>query len=94
MEYYRQAKEANKPFSFSMMDLTMRDDEGEKIVTHSAEKNISGSEAVILGGCMNDRVTEEYWKYGFVGAMVKPYPLQELKSSPGKIPAGDGLRKT
>jgi hypothetical protein len=30
MEYYRQGKEANKPFSFIMMDLTMCDDEGEK----------------------------------------------------------------
>jgi len=28
MEYYRQAKEANKPFSFIMTDLTMRGEEG------------------------------------------------------------------
>jgi len=51
-------------------------------------RNISGSEAVILGGGTNDRVIEEYRKDGFVGAMVKPYPLQELMSSFWENPGG------
>lgn len=88
MEYYRQAKEANKPFSFIMTDLTMRGDEGRKITTHSVERNISGSEAMISGGCMSDGVIEEYWQYGFVGAMVGALPASRIEEFSGENPGG------
>lgn len=93
MEYYRQAKEANKPFSFIMTDLTMRGDEGRKITTHSVERNISGSEARISGGCMSDGSLKNTGNTALSGQWSEPYPLQELKSSPGKIPAGDRRSK-
>lgn len=90
MEHYQRAKEAGRPFSLIIMDLTMRGDEGGEIAIRRWKKNHPEVKAVISSGYMNDPVIEEYWKYGFVGAMVKPYSLSELKSSLEEILAGKG----
>ena len=94
MEYYRQAQEADNPISVIIMDLTMRGDEGGEIAIRRWKETYPEVKAVISSGYMNDPVIEEYWKYGFVGAMVKPYSLQELKSSLEKILAGEGGKKS
>ncbi|MBP7765440.1 MAG: PAS domain S-box protein [Deltaproteobacteria bacterium] len=88
MAYYRQAGEAGRPFSLIIMDLTMRGDDGGEIAIRRWKDSHPEARAVISSGYMNDPVIEEYWKYGFVGAMVKPYSLVELKSSLEKILAG------
>jgi two-component system, cell cycle sensor histidine kinase and response regulator CckA len=88
MEYYRRARENGNPFSLIIMDLTMRGDEGGEIAIRRWKDAYPEVKAVISSGYMNDPVIEEYWKYGFVGAMVKPYSLVELKSSLEKILAG------
>jgi len=88
MAYYRQAGEAGRPFSLIIMDLTMRGDDGGEIAIRRWKETHPEARVVISSGYMNDPVIEEYWKYGFVGAMVKPYSLVELKSSLEKILAG------
>ena len=88
MEHYQQAKESGSPFSLIIMDLTMRGDEGGEIAIRRWKETHPEVKAVISSGYMNDPVIEEYWKYGFVGAMVKPYTLVDLKSSLEKILAG------
>lgn len=93
MEHYRRAKEEGNPFSLIIMDLTMRGDEGGEIAINRWKNAYPEVKAVISSGYMNDPVIEEYWKYGFVGAMVKPYSLMELKSSLEKILAGTGDTK-
>ncbi len=90
MEHYQRAKEEGNPFSLIIMDLTMRGDEGGEIAIGRWKNAHPEVKAVISSGYMNDPVIEEYWKYGFVGAMVKPYSLTELKSSLEKILAGTG----
>jgi len=93
MEHYRRAKEAQNPFSLIIMDLTMRGDEGGEIAIRRWKDNYPEVKAVISSGYSNDPVIEEYWKYGFVGAMVKPYSLVDLKSSLEKILAGNDNAK-
>lgn len=88
MTFYRQAGEAGCPFSLIIMDLTMRGDDGGEIAIRRWKASHPEARAVISSGYMNDPVIEEYWKYGFVGAMIKPYSLVELKSSLEKILAG------
>lgn len=88
MEYYQRAKEEGNPFSLIIMDLTIRGDEGGEIAIGRWKNAHPEVKAVISSGYMNDPVIEEYWKYGFVGAMVKPYSLMELKNSLEKILAG------
>jgi DNA-binding NtrC family response regulator len=93
MEHYQRAKEEGNPFSLIIMDLTMRGDEGGEIAISRWKNAHPEVKAVISSGYMNDPVIEEYWKYGFVGAMVKPYSLMELKSSLEKILEGTGNAK-
>jgi PAS domain S-box-containing protein len=90
MESYSRAKQEGTPFSLIIMDLTMRGDEGGEIAIRRWKTSHPEVKAVISSGYMNDPVIEEYWKYGFVGAMVKPYSLIELKNSLEKILAGIG----
>ena len=85
MESYGDAKQTGHPYSLIIMDLTMRGDEGGEIAIRRWKNEHPEVKAVISSGYMNDPVIEEYWKYGFVGAMVKPYSLFELKSSLEKI---------
>ncbi|MEE9913221.1 MAG: PAS domain S-box protein [Deltaproteobacteria bacterium] len=93
MAYYQQARDAGNPFSLIIMDLTMRGDEGGEIAIRRWKETYPDVKAVISSGYMNDPVIEEFWKYGFVGAMVKPYSLTELKTSLEKILVGDGGKK-
>lgn len=88
MDLYGEAMRADKPFSLIIMDLTMRGDEGGETAIRRWLAAYPGVKALISSGYMNDPVIEEYWKYGFVGAMVKPYSLNELKSTLEKILAG------
>lgn len=88
MRDFNRAKQVGAPFSLVIMDLTMRGDEGGEIAIRRWKTSHPEVKAVISSGYMNDPVIEEYWKYGFVGAMVKPYSLIELKNSLEKILAG------
>lgn len=90
MELYRQAKENGAPFALIIMDLTMRGDEAGEMAIRRWKDQHPEVKAVISSGYMNDPVIEEYWKYGFVGAMVKPYSLEDLKDSLEKILTGKG----
>jgi PAS domain S-box-containing protein len=89
LDIYSKAKEAGQPFSLIIMDLTMRGDEGGEPAIRKWLAIHPEVKAVISSGYINDPVVEEYWKYGFAGAMVKPYTLTDLKKSLEKILAKD-----
>jgi signal transduction histidine kinase/CheY-like chemotaxis protein len=93
MEYYRRAKEEGNPFALIIMDLTMRGNEGGEMAIRRWKDAHPEVKAVISSGYMNDPVIEEYWKYGFVGAMVKPYSLVDLQNLLEKILTGRGSEK-
>lgn len=87
---YSRAKQAGQPVSLVIMDLTMRGDEGGEVAIRRWKTAHPEVRAVISSGYMNDPVIEEYWKYGFVGAMIKPYSLTELKGFLDNVLAGSG----
>ena len=91
MACYGDAKKAGCPYCLIIMDLTMRGDEGGEIAIRRWKSANPEVKAVISSGYVNDPVIEEYWKYGFAGAMVKPYSLADLKSHLEKILAGENL---
>lgn len=78
---YSRAKEMGNPYALIILDLTMRGDEGGEIAIQKWKAAHPEVKAVISSGYMNDPVLEEYWKYGFIGAMVKPYSLMELQTA-------------
>jgi len=91
LNIYREAKDAGHPFSLIIMDLTMRDNEGGDTAIRKWLAIHPEVKAVISSGYVNDPVIEDYEKYGFVGAMIKPYTLAELKKSLGKILSANGI---
>lgn len=87
-ELYRQAEHEGSPFVLIIMDLTMRGDESGETAIRRWKEVYPEVKAVISSGYMKDPVIEEYWKYGFIGAIAKPYSLEDLKGSLEKILAG------
>ena len=68
-----------------IMDLTMRGNEGGELAIRKWLAVHPEVKAIISSGYANDPVIEEYSKYGFVGAMIKPYTLSDLKNALVKI---------
>lgn len=75
---YRMVKEGNTPFSFVIMDLTIpggmggRESAAEILASDPCARLIASS------GYSNDPVMASFRDYGFRGAIVKPYSLDEL----------------
>ena len=87
LDIYGKAKEAGQPFSLIILDLTMRGDEGGETAIRRWLTIHPEVKAVISSGYSRDPVIEEYWKYGFAGAIAKPYTLAELEKALAKIMA-------
>lgn len=74
----RLAKEAGKPFSFVIMDLTIPGGMGGR---ESAQEILAfdpGARLIASSGYSNDPVMADFRNYGFCGSIVKPYSLDEL----------------
>jgi two-component system, cell cycle sensor histidine kinase and response regulator CckA len=89
LDIYGKAKEDGRPFSLVVIDLTLRGDEGGETAIRRWLAIHPEVKAVISSGYNRDPVIEEYWKYGFAGALTKPYTLVELEKELAKIIAKD-----
>lgn len=87
MDIFGKARKAGRPFALIIMDLTMRGDEGGETAIRKWLSHYPEAKAVISSGYAHDPVIEEPWKYGFAGAMVKPYALADLKKTLEKVMA-------
>lgn len=85
LDSYTEAKATGQPFSLIIMDLTMRGNEGAETAIRKWLAIHPEAKAVISSGYASDPVIEDYSNYGFVGAIVKPYTLIELKTMLEKI---------
>ncbi len=86
---YSRAKEDGQPFSLIIIDLTLRGEEGGETAIRRWLTIHPEVKAVISSGYTRDPVLEEYWKYGFAGAIMKPYTLAELEKALAKAIARD-----
>lgn len=80
-ELYRQAQREGDPFTLMIMDLTMRGDEPGETAIRRWKEEYPEVRAVISSGYSKDPIIEEYWKYGFSGALAKPYSLDDLRGT-------------
>ena len=85
LNIYGKAQKDGQPFSLIIIDLTMRGDEGGETAIRKWLAIYPEVKALISSGYINDPVIEEYWKYGFAGALMKPYTLTDLKKALEKI---------
>jgi two-component system, cell cycle sensor histidine kinase and response regulator CckA len=75
---YKTAKETDMPFDVVIMDLTVPGGMGGR---ETAEKILAldpGARLIVSSGYSNDPIMAHYEEYGFCGAVVKPYRINEL----------------
>ena len=78
IELYRQALEQGKPFDLTLMDLTIPGGMGGKEAVKEILALDKEAKLIASSGYSNDPVMANPAKYGFVGAIAKPYRRQEF----------------
>ena len=82
---YREARETGDPFDLLIMDLTVPGGMGGREAMEELLKYDSGVKAVVSSGYSTDQVMSRYRDFGFIGMVVKPYTLEELRCVLGSI---------
>ncbi len=82
---FQQAKDSGRPFDAAILDLIVAGGMGGKETVQELLKIDPSARAVVSSGYSNDPVMMEYERYGFKGAMAKPYRISELRDTLSKV---------
>ena len=82
---YTAAKEEGTPFSAVIMDLTVPGGMGGKEAARHILAFDPEAKLIVSSGYSNDQALSEYRKYGFCGAVLKPYQVTELAEALGAL---------
>jgi PAS domain S-box-containing protein len=82
---FQQAKALGHPFDAAILDLIVSGGMGGKETIQELLKIEPTLKAIVCSGYSNDPVIMEYERYGFKGAMAKPYRISELRDTLIKI---------
>ena len=80
IELYQEAQIQGQPFELVLLDLTIPGNLGGKQTLAELLKLDPQVKAVVCSGYSSDPLMENYGDYGFVGALLKPYRLEELRA--------------
>jgi two-component system, cell cycle sensor histidine kinase and response regulator CckA len=75
---YKAASESGTPFSAVIMDLTIQGGMGGKEAAQQILAIDPAARLIVSSGYSVDPVMAEYGRYGFSGAVLKPYETMEL----------------
>ncbi|MGA2152383.1 MAG: ATP-binding protein, partial [Geobacteraceae bacterium] len=89
LELYLKARETGRPFDVVILDLTISGGMGGKKTIKKLLEIDKDVKAIVSTGYSNDPVMAEFRKYGFRGALSKPYKLQEFSEVLSSVIAGD-----
>jgi len=78
LEIYRQNFEDGSPFNLVIMDLTIPGGMGGKEAVKELLDLDPKAKVIVSSGYSNDPVVANYRDYGFVGAVKKPFRINEL----------------
>jgi CheY-like chemotaxis protein/nitrogen-specific signal transduction histidine kinase len=85
---YKTAQGSGMPFDVVIMDLTVPGGMGGRETAEMIRAFDPGARLIVSSGYSNDPIMAHYEEYGFCGAMVKPYRINELmealRGSPGR----------
>lgn len=79
VELYRAALSAGNPFKFVILDLTVSKGMGGLEAIRKLLEIDPGVRAIISSGYAGDPAMVSFRKYGFSGAIAKPYGIEELR---------------
>ncbi|VAW33308.1 Sensor protein of zinc sigma-54-dependent two-component system, partial [hydrothermal vent metagenome] len=85
LEIYRQAAASAKPIDVVIMDLTIPGGMGGEQTAAELLAFDPRAAIIVSSGYSNDQVMANYRDYGFKAAVVKPYNMQELVSTVGRL---------
>jgi len=78
VELYKIAMNSGKPFDAVVLDLTVKQGIGGMETVRLLLKTDPRVRAVVSSGYSNDPVMTDFGRYGFRGALAKPYTMKEL----------------
>jgi PAS domain S-box-containing protein len=81
IKLYQAAIESGKPFTLSILDLTVAGGMGGEAAIRKLLKIDPGIKAIVSSGYVDDPVMAKYDKYGFIGVVAKPYTIHELSKA-------------
>ncbi|OHD64793.1 MAG: hypothetical protein A2176_10740 [Spirochaetes bacterium RBG_13_51_14] len=76
---YQEARDAGKPFDLVILDLIIPGGPGADKAIESLRNIDAGVTAIVTSGYVDDPVMIHYEKYGFSGALAKPFNMEELQ---------------
>jgi PAS domain S-box-containing protein len=76
---FKRAMDSDKPIDVVILDLTIKGGMGGKDVIKILQKIDPQVKAIVSSGYCNDPVMTDCKKYGFAGALPKPYAKKDLK---------------
>jgi CheY-like chemotaxis protein len=78
VEHYRQAREAGRPFSLVIMDLTVPGGMGGKEAIGRLREIDPQVKAIVSSGYSSDPVLANFRAHGFAGVVAKPYEYADV----------------
>ncbi|MDY6838078.1 MAG: GAF domain-containing protein [Thermodesulfobacteriota bacterium] len=75
---YKEAMDSGDPFDGVILDLSVRDGMGGKEAIRKLKEMDPDIKAIVSSGYSDDPVMTDWRKYGFGGAMFKPYRQEDL----------------
>jgi CheY-like chemotaxis protein len=78
VELYAEAISAGRAFDAVIIDITVPGGVGGKETIQRLLKIDSGVKAIVSSGYSDDPIMSDFKKFGFLGAIAKPYTLEEL----------------
>ena len=85
IETYIKAAESKFPFDLLILDLTVPNCLGGVRTLEKLKEYDKEVKAIISSGYSNNSAMSNYKKFGFIGKLVKPYQISELKKIFSKI---------
>jgi CheY-like chemotaxis protein len=77
---YKSANEFERPFTVVILDVTVRGGMGGEFAIKKLLQIDPHVKAIAISGYTDDPVIHNYRKYGFLGALTKPFKRDELQS--------------
>lgn len=85
VELYKKAKGSGEPFDIVILDLTVHGGMGGEIAMKRLLEFDPEVKGIASSGYVTDPIMTDFREYGFAGAILKPYNLQELGETLDKL---------